>query len=65
MVLQQDCKVVDVNANIAKTFAELSLKYDLSMADTIIAATALLLKVPRISDDTHFKVVREIRTEWI
>jgi predicted nucleic acid-binding protein len=64
-VLQQDCKVVDVDANIAKTSAELRLKYDMSMADSIIAATALLLKAPCISDDPHFKAVKEIRTEWI
>jgi len=64
-LLEQDYKVVDVNANLAKSSAELRLKYDMSMADSIIAATALFLKAPCISDDPHFKAVKEIKTEWI
>jgi predicted nucleic acid-binding protein len=64
-ILEQDYKVVDVDGNLAKTSAELRLKYDMSMADSIIAATALALKATCISDDPHFKAVKEIRTEWI
>ena len=56
---------MDVNADLSKTSAELRLKYNMSMADSIIAATALLLNAPCISDDPHFKGVKEIRTEWI
>ena len=65
IVLEQDFKVVDVNASLAKTSAELRLKYNMSMADSIIAATAMLLKAPCISDDPHFRSVKEIKTEWI
>jgi toxin FitB len=64
-LLEQDCKVVNVDSNLAKTSAELRLKYNLSMADSIIAATALLLKATCVSDDPHFKVVKEIKTDWI
>jgi predicted nucleic acid-binding protein len=64
-LLEQDYKVVDVNANLAKLSAELRLKYNMSMADSIIAATALFLKAPCISDDPHFKAVKEIKTDWI
>jgi toxin FitB len=64
-VLEQDYEIVDVNADIAKTSAELRLKYNMSMADSIIAATALSLKATCLSDDPHFKAVKEIRTDWI
>ena len=64
-VLERDYKVVEVDAKIAKLSAELRLKYKMSMADSIIAATALSLKATCISDDPHFKAVNEIKTEWI
>jgi len=64
-LLEQDCKVVNVDSNLAKTSAELRLKYNMSMADSIIAATALLLKATCVSDDPHFKAVKEIKTDWI
>jgi len=64
-LLEQDYEVVNVNAEIAKTSAELRLKYNMSMADSIIAATALTLKATCLSDDPHFKAVKEIKTEWI
>jgi len=64
-LLEQDYEVIDVTAEIAKTSAELRLKYNMSMADSIIAATALALKATCVSDDPHFKVVKEIKTDWI
>ena len=64
-ILEQDYQVVKVDAEIAKTSAEIRLKHKMSMADSIIAATALLLKAPCISDDPHFKAVKEIKTDWV
>jgi len=64
-VLEQDYKVVEVDTKIARLSAELGLKYGLSMADSVIAATALFLKAPCVTDDPHFKVVKEIKTDWI
>jgi len=64
-LLEKDFKVVKVDDNIAKTSAKLRHKYKLSMADSIIAATALLLKAACLSDDPHFKAVHEIKTAWI
>jgi predicted nucleic acid-binding protein len=64
-LLEQDCKVANVDSNIAKTSAELRLKYSMSMADSIIAATAQVLKATCVSDDPHFKAVKEIKTDWI
>ena len=64
-IMEQDFEVIDVNSNLARSSAELRLKYNISMGDSIIAATALLLKVPCVTDDPHFKTVKEIKTEWI
>ncbi len=65
VLIEQDYEVIDVTADIAKSSAELRLKYHMSMADSIIAATALSLKATCLSDDPHFKAVKEIRTDWI
>ncbi len=64
-VLEQENKVVEVDAKIARLSAELRVKYNMSMADSIIAATALSLKATCVSDDQHFKAVKEIKTDWI
>jgi toxin FitB len=64
-LIEQDYEVIDVTADIAKSSAELRLKYNMSMADSIIAATALSLKATCLSDDPHFKAVKEIKTDWI
>ena len=64
-LLERDFKVVKVDAEIAKSAAELRHKYKISMADSIIAATALLLKATCLSNDPHFKSVKEIKTTWL
>jgi predicted nucleic acid-binding protein len=64
-LLEKDFKIINVNAQIAKTSAELRHKYKTSMADSIIAATALTLKAPCVTDDHHIKNIKEIKTKWI
>jgi predicted nucleic acid-binding protein len=64
-LLEQDYLVIDVTADIAKSSAELRSKYSMSMADSIIAATAWSLKATCLSDDPHFMAVKEIKTDWI
>ena len=64
-LLEQDFRVVNVDAEIAKLSAEIRLNHKISMADSIIAATAISLKAICISDDLHFKTVSEIKTQWI
>ena len=64
-LLEKDFKVVKIDAEIAKSSAELRHKYKMSMADSIIAATALSLNATCLSDDPHFKSVKEIKTTWI
>ncbi len=64
-LVEQDFEVIDVTTDIAKSSAELRSKYNMSMADSIIAATALSLNATCLSDDPHFKAVKEIKTDWI
>jgi predicted nucleic acid-binding protein len=64
-LLEKDFKVVKIDPEIAKISAELRHKYRLSAADSIIAATALMLKATCLSDDPHFKAVNEVKTSWI
>jgi predicted nucleic acid-binding protein len=63
--LKQGFEVVSVDDQIAQISAELRHKYNLSMGDSMIAATAVLLKAVCISDDPHFKQIKEIETTWI
>ena len=64
-LLKQDFKVVPVTDEIAEVSAELRHRYKLSMADSMIAATASSLKALCVSDDPHFKRIKEIKTTWI
>jgi predicted nucleic acid-binding protein len=58
-------EVIPVDNQIAQISAELRQKYQLSMGDSMIAATALALKAVCISDDPHFEQINEIETSWI
>jgi len=64
-LLEKDFKTVNVDTEIAKTSAELRHKYEIPMADSIIAATTLSLKATCLSDDPHIKTIKEIKTKWI
>jgi predicted nucleic acid-binding protein len=63
--LRAEFEVVPVDNEIAQISAELRHKYQLSMGDSMIAATASVLKAVCISDDPHFKEIKEIETAWI
>ena len=64
-VLKQDFKIVPVDDQVAEFSAELRHKYKLSMGDSMIAATASILKAVCVSDDPHFQQIKEIKTTWI
>jgi predicted nucleic acid-binding protein len=64
-LLEKDFKVVKIDAEIAKSSAQLRHKYRMGMTESIIAATALILKATCLSDDPRFKLVNEIKTTWI
>ena len=63
--LKQDFEVIPVDDQIAEVSAEFRHKYALSMGDSMIAATAFILKAVCISDDPHIQQIKEIRTAWI
>ena len=63
--LMEEFQVIPVDDQIAQISAELRNKYHLSMGDSMIAATASILKAVCISDDPHFKQIKEIETTWI
>ena len=63
--IKKDFEVIPVDDQIAQLSAELRHKYQLSMGDSMIAATAFILKADCITDDPHFKQIKEIQTEWI
>ena len=63
--LKAEFKVIPVDDHIAQLSAEFRHKYQLSMGDSMIAATASVLKAVCISDDPHFKQIKEIETAWI
>ena len=63
--VKKNFKVVPVNEKVAEMSAELRQKYQLSMGDSMIAATAVTLNAVCVSDDPHFKQIKEIHTTWI
>jgi predicted nucleic acid-binding protein len=64
-LLAKDFKTINVDVEIAKTSAEIRHKYKIPMADSIIAATTLSLKATCLTDDSHLKTIKEIKTKWI
>ena len=64
-IMKKDFEVIPVDDQIAQVSAELRHKYNLSMRDSMVAATALELKSVCISDDLHFRQIKEIKTAWI
>jgi len=65
ITIRQDFKIIPVDEQIAQLSAELRHKYNLSMGDSMIAATASALSAVCITDDPHFKQINEIITQWI
>ncbi len=58
--LLNDCLIVSLNNNIKKRYIELRRKYNLKLADTIIAATAITLNISLITSDKQFAIVKEL-----
>ncbi len=64
-LMKKEFQVIPVDDQIAQVSAELRHKYNLSMGDSMIAATAATLDAVCISDDRHFHDIKEIKTMWI
>ena len=64
-LIKKDFKVISVDEQIAQLSAEFRHKYNLSMGDSMVAATASAIKAVCVTDDPHFKQISEIETSWI
>lgn len=61
----RDFAPVEVDAYLAVKGAELRHGHGFSLADSIIAATAIREKCPIVSDDPHFDEIEGLKTRWI
>ncbi len=62
--IRRDFKIIDVSYEIAVKSAELRSKHKIPMADSVIAATAQIRQSPLVSDDPHFKEIKDLKTRW-
>ena len=62
--LKQEFKIIPVDSQIAEISAELRQKCELSMSDSMIAATSLSQNAICFSDDPHFSQIKEIEVVW-
>lgn len=61
----RDFTPVEVDADLAIRGAELRHGQGFSLADSIIAATAIREGCPIVSDDPHFGDIEGLKTRWI
>jgi len=64
-LLEKDFKIIDVDPKIAKLSARLRHQHKMPMADSIIAATAICLNAECVTDDPHYKQIKELKLRWI
>jgi predicted nucleic acid-binding protein len=66
-IMSSELRVVDLTPGIAVASANLRCRYKgLPTADSIIAGTCMESKSKRVlSDDPHFKMIKEIQAEWL
>jgi predicted nucleic acid-binding protein len=62
--LAKDFRLVDMNKEIAIEAARIKHKSGLPFADSIIASTAKVLKLPCYTDDEHFESIDGVVVRW-
>lgn len=62
--IRRDFQVIDVDFQIAVKSAEIRHLHPIPMADSVIAATAIIYDCSLFSDDVHFKNIEELKTAW-
>jgi len=62
--IHRDFNVVDVDYEAAVRSAELRSRCRITMADSVIAATAQIHGCPVVSDDPHFREIEDLKTRW-
>lgn len=63
--LSRDFRLVDVDKEVAVHAAQIKHKHGIPFADSLIASTARVLKVPCYTDDPHFQGIDGVTTKWI
>lgn len=65
-LIRSGLKVRDLDQEIAKEAGVLKCRYrGVPMGDCIVAATAIITQAKVLSDDPHFKAMKEIKCTWI
>jgi predicted nucleic acid-binding protein len=64
-IIKADFKIIDVNFQTAVQSAELRIKHQMPMADSVIAATAQIYGCTLVTDDSHFKGIANLKTKWV
>lgn len=64
-LISKDFRVLDVTVPVALGAAEIRHRLAIPMADSLIAATSLVLGGICVSDDPHFGKVEGLSTRWI
>jgi predicted nucleic acid-binding protein len=64
-LIRQDFTVVNVDWGIAREAALVWKKYKVPMADAIIAATAMRMNAPCVTNDEHLLNMKELKTRWV
>lgn len=63
--LVKDFRLVDVDRDIAIQAAIIKHKHGLPFADSLIASTAKVLRVPCYTDDPHFRGITGLTVRWL
>ncbi|MGI0080623.1 MAG: PIN domain-containing protein [Nitrososphaerales archaeon] len=63
--LAKDFNLVSVDPEIAIGAAVIKHKHSIPFADSIIASTARVLKIPCYTDDIHFDSIEGVVVKWI
>lgn len=63
-IICRDFKLIDMDYETAIRSAKLRSRYRMPMADSVIAATAQIYGCPVVSDDPHFREIKDLKTRW-
>jgi predicted nucleic acid-binding protein len=59
--LLNECLIISINGSIKEKYVEVRRKYNLKLADAVIAATAIVSGIPLITSDKQFKTIKELK----
>jgi predicted nucleic acid-binding protein len=59
--LLKNCQIIDINPEVKELTIEFRRKSKLKMPDSIVAATALSLKLPLLTADKQFRTIEELQ----